>query len=143
MLSVRPTATKPRAVSQQKQKGSNAQRDHPQDDHDEEEDLIEQLNRKLSNVTLNPPSAIPDEMNLSDISTMVNCESFLFFFFFFVPLNQPRSETNERAFSGTAASAVKENARVIDKLRQGERRTVRPHLHSPCRAVDAFLFLFS
>jgi len=76
MLSLRPTATKPRAVSQQKQKGSNAQRDHPQDDHDEEEDLIEQLNRKLSNVTLNPPSAIPDEMNLSDISTMVNCEAF-------------------------------------------------------------------
>ncbi|GJJ69714.1 hypothetical protein EMPS_02062 [Entomortierella parvispora] len=70
MLSLRPTATKPRAVSQ-KQKGSNAQRDHPQDDHDEEEDLIEQLNRKLSNVTLNPPSAIPDEMNLSDISTML------------------------------------------------------------------------
>ncbi|KAG0041409.1 Importin alpha subunit (Karyopherin alpha subunit) (Serine-rich RNA polymerase I suppressor protein) [Gryganskiella cystojenkinii] len=72
MLALRPTpAAKPRAVSQQKQKGSNAQRNQPGDDHDDEEDLIEQLNRKLSNVTLNPPSAIPDEMNISDISTML------------------------------------------------------------------------
>ncbi|KAG0350425.1 Importin alpha subunit (Karyopherin alpha subunit) (Serine-rich RNA polymerase I suppressor protein) [Podila minutissima] len=58
--------TKPRSAPQQKLKGSS-QRDNVQDD---EEDLIEQLNRKLSNVTLNPTTSIPDEMNITDISTM-------------------------------------------------------------------------
>ncbi|KAF8951345.1 Importin alpha subunit (Karyopherin alpha subunit) (Serine-rich RNA polymerase I suppressor protein) [Entomortierella lignicola] len=70
MLTLPPAATKPRGVSQQKQKGSNSSRDQ-HNEHDEEEDLIEQLNRKLSNVTLNPPTTIPDEMNISDISTML------------------------------------------------------------------------
>ncbi|KAG0007819.1 Importin alpha subunit (Karyopherin alpha subunit) (Serine-rich RNA polymerase I suppressor protein) [Entomortierella chlamydospora] len=70
MLTLPPASTKPRRVTQQKQKGSNAQRDQGAD-HDEEEDLIEQLNRKLSNVTLNPPTTIPDEMNITDISTML------------------------------------------------------------------------
>ncbi|KAF9326193.1 Importin alpha subunit (Karyopherin alpha subunit) (Serine-rich RNA polymerase I suppressor protein) [Podila minutissima] len=59
--------TKPRSAPQQKLKGSS-QRDNVQDD---EEDLIEQLNRKLSNVTLNPTTSIPDEMNIADISTML------------------------------------------------------------------------
>ncbi|KAF9180147.1 Importin alpha subunit (Karyopherin alpha subunit) (Serine-rich RNA polymerase I suppressor protein) [Haplosporangium sp. Z 767] len=71
MLAVRPNASsKPRTVSQQKQKGSHANRNQS-NDQDDEEDLIEQLNRKLSNVTLNPPSSIPDEMNITDISTML------------------------------------------------------------------------
>ncbi|KAI1315751.1 Importin alpha subunit (Karyopherin alpha subunit) (Serine-rich RNA polymerase I suppressor protein) [Mortierella claussenii] len=69
MLTLPPAASKPRGVSQQKQKGSNAQRD--QYNNDDQEDLIEQLNRKLSNVTLNPPTTIPDEMNMADISTML------------------------------------------------------------------------
>ncbi|KAG0343261.1 hypothetical protein BG004_005427 [Podila humilis] len=68
MLALRTSSTtKPRSAPQQKLKGSTAQRDNG---HDEEEDLIEQLNRKLSNVTLNPTTSIPDEMNISDISTM-------------------------------------------------------------------------
>ncbi|KAF9429296.1 Importin alpha subunit (Karyopherin alpha subunit) (Serine-rich RNA polymerase I suppressor protein) [Entomortierella beljakovae] len=70
MLTLPPTNTKPRGVTQQKHKGPNAQRDQG-NDQDEEEDLIEQLNRKLSNVTLNPPTSIPDEMNIADISTML------------------------------------------------------------------------
>ncbi|KAF9579426.1 Importin alpha subunit (Karyopherin alpha subunit) (Serine-rich RNA polymerase I suppressor protein) [Lunasporangiospora selenospora] len=70
MLALRPTpASKPRSVQQQKAKGTAAQRDKG-NDLDEEDDLIEQLNRKLSNVSLNPTTSIPDEMNLADISTM-------------------------------------------------------------------------
>ncbi|KAF9426748.1 Importin alpha subunit (Karyopherin alpha subunit) (Serine-rich RNA polymerase I suppressor protein) [Podila epigama] len=68
MLAVRSSTTKPRPASQQKLKGSTSQRDNGNDD---EEDLIEQLNRKLSNVTLNPITTIPDEMNITDISTML------------------------------------------------------------------------
>ncbi|KAG0236098.1 Importin alpha subunit (Karyopherin alpha subunit) (Serine-rich RNA polymerase I suppressor protein) [Actinomortierella wolfii] len=49
---------------------SATQRDYNQNVQDDEEDLIEQLNRKLSNVTLNPTTPIPDEMNMADISTM-------------------------------------------------------------------------
>ncbi|KAF9953040.1 Importin alpha subunit (Karyopherin alpha subunit) (Serine-rich RNA polymerase I suppressor protein), partial [Modicella reniformis] len=60
----------PRGVAQQKQKGSNTQREQGFE-QDDEDDLIEQLNRKLSNVTLNPPTTIPDEMNITDISTML------------------------------------------------------------------------
>lgn len=70
MLTLPPTTSTPRGVAQQKQKGSNTQRDKGFEP-DDEDDLIEQLNRKLSNVTLNPPTSIPDEMNISDISTMV------------------------------------------------------------------------
>jgi len=71
MLATRSSAaSKSRASSQLKQKGSNAQRNQG-NDQDEEDDLIEQLNRKLSNVTLNPSTNIPDEMNITDISTMV------------------------------------------------------------------------
>ncbi|KAG0212913.1 Importin alpha subunit (Karyopherin alpha subunit) (Serine-rich RNA polymerase I suppressor protein) [Mortierella sp. GBA30] len=72
MLAVRPSSSgsKSRSASHQKQKApSTAQREN--NNHDDDEDLIEQLNRKLSNVTLNPPSSIPDEMNMSDISTML------------------------------------------------------------------------
>ncbi|KAF9547010.1 Importin alpha subunit (Karyopherin alpha subunit) (Serine-rich RNA polymerase I suppressor protein) [Mortierella hygrophila] len=72
MLATRSSAaSKPsRASAQLKQKGSNAQRNGG-NDQDEEDDLIEQLNRKLSNVTLNPSTNIPDEMNITDISTML------------------------------------------------------------------------
>ncbi|KAF9163200.1 Importin alpha subunit (Karyopherin alpha subunit) (Serine-rich RNA polymerase I suppressor protein) [Actinomortierella ambigua] len=56
-----------------KPKGAATQRDYTQNGHDDEEDLIEQLNRKLSNVTLNPTTPIPDEMNMADISTMAYC----------------------------------------------------------------------
>ncbi|KAF9925304.1 Importin alpha subunit (Karyopherin alpha subunit) (Serine-rich RNA polymerase I suppressor protein) [Linnemannia zychae] len=72
MLATRSTAaSKSRSTSSQlKQKGSNAQRNQG-NDQDEEDDLIEQLNRKLSNVTLNPSTNIPDEMNITDISTML------------------------------------------------------------------------
>ncbi|KAG0050494.1 hypothetical protein BGZ89_003820, partial [Linnemannia elongata] len=71
MLATRSSAaSKPsRSSAQLKQKGSNAQRNGG-NDQDEEDDLIEQLNRKLSNVTLNPSTNIPDEMNITDISTM-------------------------------------------------------------------------
>lgn len=55
-----------------KPKGAAAQRDYSQNGHDDEDDLIEQLNRKLSNVTLNPTTPIPDEMNIADISTMAS-----------------------------------------------------------------------
>ncbi|KAG0081320.1 Importin alpha subunit (Karyopherin alpha subunit) (Serine-rich RNA polymerase I suppressor protein) [Linnemannia elongata] len=72
MLATRSSAaSKPsRSSAQLKQKGSNAQRNGG-NDQDEEDDLIEQLNRKLSNVTLNPSTNIPDEMNITDISTML------------------------------------------------------------------------
>ncbi|KAG9327560.1 hypothetical protein KVV02_003805 [Mortierella alpina] len=72
MLAVRPssTGTKTRGALQKQKASSNAQRE-TNNNQDDEEDLIEQLNRKLSNVTLNPPSSIPDEMNMSDISTML------------------------------------------------------------------------
>ncbi|KAF9366408.1 Importin alpha subunit (Karyopherin alpha subunit) (Serine-rich RNA polymerase I suppressor protein) [Mortierella sp. NVP85] len=70
MLTLPPATSKPRGVAQQKQKGSNSQRDKGFE-QDDEDDLIEQLNRKLSNVTLNPPTTIPDEMNMADISTML------------------------------------------------------------------------
>ncbi|KAF9576035.1 Importin alpha subunit (Karyopherin alpha subunit) (Serine-rich RNA polymerase I suppressor protein) [Mortierella alpina] len=71
MLAVRPsTSAKTRGALQKQKASSNAQRE-TNNNQDDEEDLIEQLNRKLSNVTLNPPSSIPDEMNMSDISTML------------------------------------------------------------------------
>jgi hypothetical protein len=91
MLATRSSAaSKPtRSSAQLKQKGSNAQRNGG-NDQDEEDDLIEQLNRKLSNVTLNPSTNIPDEMNITDISTMVRhfqkeCTGGFLLFLFIAP----------------------------------------------------------